>query len=96
MSDEYVRDLLQSAGQAAGVGGGGHAGDASAFASSQVHSGAATHSGGDAGGGIWEQMVDRIQILSNTWGMTYDTDTTLGDKASRVLLPVFLACRVQM
>ena len=34
--------------------------------------------------GFWEQVVDRLQMLSNSMGMSYDMDSTLGEKAGTV------------
>ena len=44
---------------------------------------AATTRGGDASG-MWGQIIDRLQALINALGMSYDTDTAIGEKASMV------------
>jgi hypothetical protein len=36
--------------------------------------------------GFREQVVDRLQVLTNSLGMSYDMDSTLGEKAGHVLL----------
>ena len=38
---------------------------------------------GDASG-VWGQIIDRLQALINALGMSYDTDTAMGEKASMV------------
>ena len=38
---------------------------------------------------MWNQVVDRLQVLSNTFGLSYDMDTTLGEKVGKVRLPAF-------
>jgi hypothetical protein len=41
---------------------------------------------------MWNQVVDRLQVLSNTFGLSYDMDTTLGEKVGKVRLPTFPTC----
>ena len=38
--------------------------------------------------GFLEQVVDRLQLLSNAMGMRYDMDTTVGEKAGMVSISV--------
>ena len=70
-----------------------HVADGNVLASSLI-------SGGEAGGFdsssmlwvMWNQVVDRLQVLSNTFGLSYDMDTTLGEKVGKVRLPAFPTC----
>ena len=54
-----------------------------AAASAQIDGSSSAEKGFDASY-IWEQITDKLQILANTFGMGYDTDTTLGEKAGQV------------
>ena len=75
------------------VGGDVHVADGNVLSSSHI-------SGGEAGGFdsssmlwvMWNQLVDRLQVLSNTFGLSYDMDTTLGEKVGKVRLPAFPTC----
>jgi hypothetical protein len=51
---------------------------ANAFASAHMHT-----AGGD-NSGIWGTVVDKLQIFANACGMSYDTDTTAGEKVGQV------------
>jgi len=64
---------------------GAHAADANAFASAQVAPPASDDSGsgfdwGEFGG----KIIDRLQRLVNSWGLSYDPDTTLAEKSGMV------------
>jgi hypothetical protein len=67
----------EAAAGAAGLGSSVHAAEANAAAAAEL-------GGAQQLDGFWEQVVDRLQVLTNSLGMSYDMDSTLGEKAGNV------------
>jgi len=45
---------------------------------------AAEDLGSEAAAGLWGAVVDRLQAMTSMLGLSFDMDTTLGEKAGRV------------